>query len=71
MRAYGILDSEFVQCELARDVGELLVCRAVKPDPRDSIAIATGRPHPREILSFDDPLGLAIDSTTDNHVHKA
>jgi hypothetical protein len=51
---------ELVQRELARYIGELLVRRAVKPDPGDSVAIATGRDHLREILRFDDPRALVM-----------
>jgi hypothetical protein len=70
VRAYGVFDGKFVERELARDVGELLVCRAVQPDPGDSVAIATGRGHLREIVSFDDPLAVAIDGMTHNHTRK-
>jgi hypothetical protein len=70
VRPYGVLDGKLVQRELARDLGELLVCRTVQPDPGDSVAIATSRRHLREILSFDDPLAVAIQGTTDNHTRK-
>jgi hypothetical protein len=65
--AYGVLDGELVQPELARDVGELLVRRAVEPDPGDPATIATRRGHLREILRFEDPLAVAVDGTTDDH----
>lgn len=64
------MPGELVQRELARYIGELLVRRAVKPDPGDAVAIATGRGHLREILGFDDPLALAIDGATDNHARE-
>ena len=70
VRVYGVLDGELVQPELARDVGELLVRRAVKPDPGDPAANATGRGHLREILRLQDPLAVTVDGTTDNHARK-
>jgi hypothetical protein len=59
-----------VQREFARDVGELIVRRAVKPDPGDPATIATGRGHLREILRLQDPLAVAVDGTTDDHARK-
>jgi hypothetical protein len=55
------------RCANSRDVGELLVRRAVKPDPGDPATIAARPGHLREILRSEDPLAVAVDGTTDDH----
>ena len=70
MGVHRVLDGERVQVELARDLVELLVGRAVEADPGDRVLITTDRGHVGELLRLGDALTVAVDGTTDYHARE-
>ena len=64
---HGVLDGELVKVELAGDVGELRVGRAVETDPDGPAALATESCHLRDVRRVDGSDPFAVDGTIDDH----
>ena len=62
-----VLDREFMEIELARDRGELLLARFVQTEPRDRIAGHAGGVQLGEVVRLRHTTAIAIDGTIDDH----
>jgi len=70
MGVHRVLDGKLVQRELVSDLGELLVGRAIEPDPGHPAAAPAGLGHLSQAVGFGDPLAVAIDGAPDDHVRE-